>query len=292
MQRAVWIWLSCLACGLVTVHAGQTADAAYQWRTLNVGIELESSGDLLITETQSYDVTGTQALRLQRTIPLAHVDRIAAVEVFENGQALAASTGVKDKHFRIRWQASGQPAQQPTETRTFVVRYRVQGGVRVHPGGDQVVWTALFGERQTHLPQGSVTLRVPSNFAGEIQQPQSYGVAATVRQLDARTLSFIPHAALQPDETLKVKVVVPHGQLKIPTPKWQQGVDMPYTLPGILGRIDATVLIVLGIGLIGCLYYALSSTIYTESSEMAQHMGLDRDDGHDRPGDRTRHLPY
>ena len=56
MQRAVWICLGLLAYGLYTTHPVQTVNAAYLWQTLNVGIEVESSGDLVITETQSYDV--------------------------------------------------------------------------------------------------------------------------------------------------------------------------------------------------------------------------------------------
>jgi hypothetical protein len=292
MQRAVWIGLGLLACGLGTVHSGQAANAAYLWRTLNVGIEVEASGDLLITETQSYDVTGKQALRLQRTISMAEVDRIADVEVFENEQALSVSTATEDEQFRIHWRAPRRPVQQRTEPRTFVVRYRVQGGVRVHADGDQIVWTALFGERETPLPQGAVTLRVPSDLAGEIQEAKSYGVPTAVRKLDARTLFFVPSTALQPDEMLKVKVVVPHGRLHMTMPRWQQGIDVPYALPGLVGRIDTIVLIVLGIGLLACLYYAISSTAYAEDNEMVQTMGLDRDAGTYRPGDRARQPPY
>ena len=70
---------------------------------------------------------------------MANVDGIEDVEVFENEQALSVSTGIKDEQFRIRWQALRRPAQQQAETRTFVVRYRVQGGVRVHADGDQIV---------------------------------------------------------------------------------------------------------------------------------------------------------
>ena len=58
MQRAVWIWLSLVACGLYTTQLSQVANAAYLWQTLNVGIDVEPSGDLVITETQRYDVTG------------------------------------------------------------------------------------------------------------------------------------------------------------------------------------------------------------------------------------------
>lgn len=291
MQRALWIWLGLLACGLGTVHSDQASSAAYQWRTLNIDIEVEPSGDLLITETQSYDVRSHVATRWQRTIPLAEVDRIADVEVFENEQALAVNTGSKDEQFHIRWHAPHQSTHQRAEPRTFVVRYRVQGGIRVHPGGDHIAWTALFGERASPLPHGEVTLRVPPDLAGEIQDSRSYGVSATIRELDARTLSFVPNTELQPDETLKVKVVVPHGRLDVTMPKWQRGIDVPYTLPGLVGQIDTTVLIVLGIGLFACLYYAISSTVYAEDNDMAPTMGLDRDAGTYRPGDHMRQPP-
>jgi hypothetical protein len=276
MRGAVWIGLSLFAYGLGAVQSSQAATTTYLWRTLEVGIELESSGDLLITETQSYDVAGKQALRLQRTISLANVDRIADIEVFENQQALAVNTGIKDEQFHIRWRAPRQPAHQTAETRTFVVRYRVQGGVRVHPSGDQIAWPALFGGRETPLPQGAVTLRVPADLAGEIRGSQSYGVPATIRRLDARTMSFVPSTELQPDETLQVKVVVPHGRLHVTMPNWQRGIDVPYTLPGILGQIDTTVLIVVGVGLFACLFYAISSTTYGAGNDIDPAIRMDR----------------
>jgi hypothetical protein len=74
-------------------------------------------------------------------------------------------------------------------------------------------------------------------------------------------------------------------------PKWQRGIDVPYALPGLLGRIDTIVLIVIGIGLFACLYYAISSTLYIEDNTTAPTMGLDRDAGIYRPGDRIRQPP-
>ena len=291
MQRTVWIWLSLLASALTLADAGLAADPDYGWRTLDVGIEVEPSGDLLITETQRYDVSGRRAMRLQRAISLANADRITDVEVWENERALSVKTKIRDDQFRIRWRAPRQPASQTAETRTFVVRYRVQGAVRVSPGGDQIVWTALFGERDTPLPQGSVTLRLPATLSDAMQASKSYGAPAAIRQLDDRTLAFTPSDALQPDETLTVKVVVPHGQLRASAPKWQRGIDAPYALPGLLGRVDTAVLIVIGIALFASVFYIIGATRYDDGDEMAQHMGMDRDDGIYRPGDGMRQPP-
>lgn len=277
MQGALWLGLSLLIFGLSAVHPSQAATATYQWRTLDVGIELEPSGDLLVTETQSYDVHGQNpAPKLQRTIPLANIDRITDVEVFEGDRALKVKAGVKQEQFHIRWRPLHQPSPPMPEPRTFVVRYRVTGSVRLHPDGDQIVWTALFGERNSTLPNGSVTLRVPPDLAGEIQDSRSYGVPAEVRQLDSRTLSFTPNTALQPAQTLKVKVVVPPGRLQATMPDWQQGIDTPYVLPGILGKIDAIALIVAGIGLFAGLFYAISWTTSDDVDEIDPTPGPDR----------------
>ncbi len=292
MQHALWIGLGLFICGLSVVRPLQAATTAYQWRALDVGIELEPSGDLLVTETQSYDVSNPKALPLQRLIPLAYVDRITEVEVFENERSLAVSAGIKNEQFRIRWRPLPRPSNPVPQPRTFVVRYRVKGAVRLHSNGDQLVWTALFGERETLLPNGSVTLRVPPGLANEIQDLRSYGVPAEVRRLDAQTVSFIPHASLQPDEALQVKVVIPSGRLNLAMPDWQQGIDVPYVLPGILGRIDATALIVAGVGLFAWLFYAISWTTddgdddidpalsQGQYAESYQHM-LDRVTQHD-----------
>ena len=291
MQRTAWIWLSLLAVVLNLSDAGLAAAPDYGWRALDVGIEVEPSGDLLITETQRYDVSGQQTLRLQRAISLANVDRIADVAVWENEKALPVKTNIKDDQFRIRWRAPRPSARQTAETRTFVVRYRVQGAIRMSPGGDHIMWTALFGERDTPLPHGSVTLRLPEPLAGAVQASRSYGAPATVRRLDDRTLAFTPSAALQPDEALTVKVVVPHGQLRASMSKWQQGIDVPYTLPGLLGRVDTAVLIVIAIVMFASILYIIGATRFDDGDEIAQHMGMDRDDGIYRPGDGMRQPP-
>ncbi len=276
MQRALRIGLGLLICVMIAVHPSQAGTPSYQWRTLDVGIELEPSGDLLITETQRFDVSSTKIRTLQRIVPLANVDRITDVEVFEEGQALAVRAGVKNEQFRIRWKPLRRPSRSTSEPRIFVVRYRVKGSVRVHPDGDQIVWTALFDSRETPLPNGSVTLRVPPELAGEIQDSRSYGVPAEIRQLDAQTLSFTPNTDLRPDDSLQVKVVIPHGRLRIAMPNWQQGIDAPYNLPGLLGKMDATVLIVSGIVLFACLFYAISWTTHGGEDELDPTLGQDR----------------
>ena len=107
-------------------------------------IDVQQNGDMVVTETQTYVFTGPHDTERFRRIPLEKVDGITSVRVSQDGRDLPSDTDVDDGQLWIRW--SHLPLNPP-EKATFVLEYRVLGGLHLDEDGDQVYWKALFKER-------------------------------------------------------------------------------------------------------------------------------------------------
>ena len=261
------VGLGILVCGLTLAWGmpaqNQAAEVLPYWDHIDVNIEVQATGDLLVTETQTYISSPQRAQKRTRRIALDRVDAITDVQIFEDGHELPVSTRVKATHIRIRW----RQLRRETARHTVVMRYRVKGSVYLHNTGDQILWPALSVEREGAIRRSTVSVRVPEALESRIQQIMTYGAPADVRRIDARTVSFVPHAALLPGEKLDVKIVVPHGVLDAAMSDWQQGKETSYKLPGVIGQIDTLAYIVFPLIILGgALYIAAErSQGYTAS---------------------------
>lgn len=287
----VWMLVCGLALALGISAENQAAEVLPYWEKIDVAIEVQATGDLLVTETQTYVSAPQQAQKRMRRIALDRLDTITDVRIFEAGHELPVSTRIKANHIRIRWRQPRRAAAR----HTVVMRYRVKGSVYLHHGGDQIVWPALSAEREGPVRQGTVSVRVPEALESRIQQVMSYGAPADVRRVDARTVSFVPRAAVPPGEKLDVKIVVPHGVLDVAMSDWQQGKEASYEIPGLVGQIDTLAYILFPVILLGgALYIAAErSQGYTANLQTgingqirAAHQG--RHDDHSI-GDAARH---
>ena len=116
-------WYVCFALATLTLLAAflmtplktnaQEPSALY-WGFINVEINVQDDGDMIVTETQKYVFTAPHTNERYRWIPLDKVDAIDSVEVLEEGQVLAATTGVERNQFWIRWQHELNPPESHT----------------------------------------------------------------------------------------------------------------------------------------------------------------------------------
>jgi hypothetical protein len=202
-----------------TVHPVRAQESPpFYWELVHIEIEVHEDGDMLVTETQTYVFTAPHTDQRYRWLPLDKVDGIQDVQVFEAGRRLAATTGIEKDQLWIRW----QHPLSPPESHTFVLKYRVKGGLQIHEAGDQIFWKAVFKDRAAPIQSAQVTIRLPASLAEQVTSFQSFGVPADARQVDARTIEFVSRGPLPPGEELEVQVVYPHGLLDLPPPAWQQ----------------------------------------------------------------------
>ncbi|MEE8286704.1 MAG: DUF2207 domain-containing protein [Gammaproteobacteria bacterium] len=163
------------------------ASSPFYWEFIHVEIDVHENGDMLVTETQKYVFTAPHTNERYRWLPLDKVDAIEDIAVFEKGDSLSTTRGVENNHLWIRWQHE----LNPPESHTFVVKYRVIGGLHIYDDGDQVSWKAIFADRSAPIQSAKVTVRLPASLAEQILRFNVYG-PANQRQVDPRTQS---HAA-------------------------------------------------------------------------------------------------
>lgn len=225
-----------LASGFLLPPPALAQSKTFVWERLDVEITVLPNGDFLVQETQVILFTSGTFTFGYRAIPADRLDSISDVEVWEDGQPCRVSVTQEEKEYRIRWEMA---APRSNSRHTYVVRYRVHGGLRYYSGGDQLWWKAVFPDRTfpvlestvtVHLPEGAVAEKAAADFA-----------QATVSGLGTDTVVFTAQEVLDPGQEMEVRVQFPHGVVAGSAPTWQV-------------MEDAKPLINLGFGVLGALF--------------------------------------
>lgn len=189
----------------------------FHWDYINVNIDVQTNGDMLVTETQKYVFTSDWTNQRYRYIPLDKVDEIKEVTVQENNQIIPSETGIENNQFWIRWQHQ----LKAPESHIFVIKYRVVGGLHINGDNTQVYWKAIFADRKAAVKQAKVTVKFPEQVASSITNFESFGTPANLRKVDAKTIEFMAEEAIEPQQELEVQVTFASGSIDAKTPQWQ-----------------------------------------------------------------------
>ncbi|MCI5131835.1 MAG: hypothetical protein D3904_09985, partial [Candidatus Electrothrix sp. EH2] len=81
-----------LAVFLLNAQTASAKSPPFYWDFINVLIDVQENGDMLVTETQKYVFTGPHSNERYRYIPLDKVDGIDQIEVYEGEEKLPFST--------------------------------------------------------------------------------------------------------------------------------------------------------------------------------------------------------
>ncbi|MHB8992458.1 MAG: DUF2207 family protein, partial [Chloroflexota bacterium] len=200
------------------------------WQRFDVSIDLQQNGDFLVTEDQTVLFGPTTARRGFREIPLDRVVQITDVSVSEPGRDYRRGAEAPYSYqvtregdlLRIDWwfpPTSNAP-------RTFLVSYRVVGGLRYYPGGDQLFWKAIYADRPYPIESARVAVRFPAELSADqiktAAYPEELGVSGSLA--DPRTVQFAAQN-LPAGTGLEVRVQFPHGLVAGEPPPWQAAAD-------------------------------------------------------------------
>lgn len=229
---------------IVNIHILNAQESSpFYWEFINVNMDVQNNGDMLIKETQKYVFTDSYSNQRYRYILLDKVDKITDVSVTENGISLPVTTKIDNNKFRIEWSHT----LNPPESHTFIISYRVIGGLHIQRDSDQdqVYWKAIFPDRSAIIENAKVTVTLPPELAGKIVNFKSSGVSAKSSLIDNRTVEFTALSRLYPKEELVVNITFPHDILNLSSPQWQSNIfsKLISILPFIL-----FILFIFGIG--------------------------------------------
>ena len=183
IKRISFSLLSVLVTFLITFSHAVAQEVTFYWDYINVNIDVQNNGDMLVTETQKYVFKSDYPNQRYRYIPLDKVDEIKDVTVQENNQIIPSETGIENNQFWIRWQHQ----LKPPETHTFVLKYRVVGGLHINNENTQVYWKAIFADRKAPIQSAKVRVQLPKTLSGKVQDFQNFGIPATSRQVNPKT---------------------------------------------------------------------------------------------------------
>jgi uncharacterized membrane protein len=276
-----FVTLSLLVVGLVLATAGPAS--AERISTYDVVIEIEPSGDLLITETIGYDFEGAERRGIFRDVPTTlrwepddRYDRIYPMEVLSVSSPTAPDDvvveGIEGGRTRIR---IGDPDTYITGAHTYEIVYRIEGGLNGFPDHDELYWNAIGGDWASPIDSPRVIVRAPARitdvacFAGPVGSnvPCTDG-AATGSE------AIFRNGPLGPYEAFTVVVAIPPGSVDRVGPILEERLTVTNAIgasPAVVG--GAVGLGILLIGGIGALLWAAGRDVVFRGSQVDQVMG-------------------
>jgi Predicted membrane protein (DUF2207) len=183
----------------------------FHWNHINVEIDVQENGDMLVTENQEYEFSANSTNQRYRYIQLSKIGSINDVTVTEKNQVIPSQTGIKNNQFWISWQHQ----LKAPEIHTFILKYRVVGGLQVDDQNTQVYWKAIFADRQAPVDKAAVQVHLPEILAGKVTDFRGLGVNNDFRKVDDKTFAFSAKQPLQPGEELEVQVAFPSKILQL-----------------------------------------------------------------------------
>ncbi|NES73928.1 MAG: DUF2207 domain-containing protein [Okeania sp. SIO2D1] len=157
------------------------------------------------------------------------------VTVWENQEQIPSETGIKNNQIWIKWQHE----LNAPEAHTFVLKYRVIGGLHINDSGEKVYWKAIFANRSAVIKNAKIIVRLPENLSEQIQTYKSFGFPAKARKINSTTVEFVAKKAIPPQQEIEVMVLFPHNILDVSKPNWQrtQAISSIFSGLALLGSI-------------------------------------------------------
>ena len=197
----------------------------FNWEKIDVDLELVESGDLLVTETQKYVFTGKYTNQRNRYIKIDQIDRLQDIVVTENNQPVAnLQISKSGDRQHLVWEHA--LANKFPEAHTFVLKYRVVGGLEVADPQTKFKWMAIFPDRQAAIQAAQVTLHLPAKLAGTAKNFITNGVAVDTKNIDSTTIQFVTKGSIEPQSYLAILGQFPTDLLTIQKSQWQSSFNL------------------------------------------------------------------
>ena len=195
------------------------------------------NGELRVVETLEMTFQGGSFRFGYRVIFANRLENITNVEVWEGDRPYQRSEFSGEYTFKTSWEEGGLkvtwffPATT-NATRTFEIRYTVQGVVRRYDEGDELWWMAVHDDHEYTIRSSRVTLQLPDGVTinqrdggdGFVAETDGAPAQITVSP-DRRTMTTVASEPLAAGEFLAVGVKFTPGVVGGDKPDWQAAYD-------------------------------------------------------------------
>ena len=210
--------VAAVAAALALLPGPALAQGPERIRSYDVRIQIEPSGDTLVTERIVYDFGAADRHGIFRDIPVRlpyddRSERIYRVEVID----VATSAGTPDDfeveeeggtlHIRI-----GDPDLTITGRHTYTIRYRVAGALNGFTQHDELYWNAVGTEWTVPIVRATAEVTAPVKILQVLCFAGAAGstLECEKSQVAGKTATF-SHRDLSPANALTVVVAFPKG---------------------------------------------------------------------------------
>lgn len=233
MRRRLWLgFLLALVIVLGGWAAAQAQEKSLYWQRYDVNIAVQQNSDILVEEIQQIVFTSGTFRFGFAAIPLDRLERITDLEVSEiiNGVERPYTPGSSSEYGFVSSTSGGDLEitwyfpQTSNSAHTYLLRYRVVGGLRIYDGGDQLYWKAIPPDHNFPIREARVTVMPVATFAQDQLLVDSYGASAESNVTERGQVVFEAQN-IPADQELEVRVQFPHGVVQGAPPSWQAAVD-------------------------------------------------------------------
>jgi hypothetical protein len=219
-MKQKWILILFLISSLFFSLAAAQAEKAYFARSYVTDVIVQSGGDLLITETVTFEFSGGPFTFVYREIPTDYTNGIDEITASMDGRML--SPGSQPGQYEIQ---PGNPTRVTwhfeetyNQVRSFSLEYRVAGAVRQTPDADLLEWNLLPTEYEYTIQSVEAAVIYPDNL--RLLQPPV--VLRGQAELESSPgIAVLNAADIGPDQPLHVALHFPPGSLIAAPPAWQ-----------------------------------------------------------------------
>lgn len=260
MKQHKPLFLSVLALALLVAlllaPAAGAQSKQFFWERFDVDVEVLENGDLIVTENQTINFSGAPFTFGYRAVPVdrnGNNDGIDSVEVIEGDLVYQQNSSERPGTFTVR-DSGGETEiswyfEPALGSRRYTIRYRVRGGVRTEPSGDQLFWNAMPSGLGSTIAAGRVNITLPEGITAESTtaliggQPSPY--VTTTTSADGRRVTFELTQGRPAGQDFEVGVRFPTGQIAVETPSWQRAEQIADVI-GLIALIGGLILAIGG----------------------------------------------
>lgn len=194
----------------------------------------QQDGAMLFDETWVARFIGGPFRFAFRCIPVDRADDIGSWQVSEGARNFSANSSEQPYTFTTYRNENGERCVKwffpstTNQTRTFNVRYQVDGGLRIYEGGDQFFWNFIESDRGYPINSSTVTLHIPGNASpDQIKASAAENFAenqSQARVVDGNTVVFTGKNFTEGD-VWTLRAQFPHGIVNAQPSNWQKESD-------------------------------------------------------------------
>jgi len=171
MRKTLWLLCFLFFVGLPVTAGPLFAAPAqnYYYDSIRVDIVVNQDSTFDVVEEQTYRLRGSFGF-FYRDIELKGLDHISNIQVFDgrgrkiSKDAYTISSGGNSK--RVQWDFPRRVFDN--ELKSWIVMYRVHGGLGFYKEWDELYWNAIFADREVFVKQAEVIVHLPEGVDAEL----------------------------------------------------------------------------------------------------------------------------